>query len=152
MTSDADDQLIVYIPFRSPVKLRTIKVEAPEGKPAPSNMKVFVNRPTIGFEEVEDEPATQSFELESENLTTGGKPVETHFTKFRQGLLFSYFCVPTRNIKALICYVFDVQSLPYICSFRIRRKKKSMLVVFNFSGRREKLSMFPNSRKAAEVK
>ena len=86
LTSDADDQLIVYIPFRSPVKLRSIKVEAPEGKPAPSNMKVYVNRPTVGFEEVEDELATQSFALDSGNLTSEGKPLQTHFAKFRQGM------------------------------------------------------------------
>eukprot|EP01138_Halocafeteria_seosinensis_P011407 gb/GECG01011651.1/.p1 GENE.gb/GECG01011651.1/~~gb/GECG01011651.1/.p1 ORF type:complete len:183 (+),score=36.76 gb/GECG01011651.1/:1-549(+) len=84
LTSDADDQLIVYIPFRSPVRLRAIKVEAPEGKPRPAAMKVFVNKPTVGFEEVEDEPATQSFDLHDANLTREGKSLETRFTKFQQ--------------------------------------------------------------------
>lgn len=63
LESDADDQLIIHVIFNTATKLRSIVVSAADDGHAPKNIKLFTNKPTIGFSEAEDEKAVQEFDL-----------------------------------------------------------------------------------------
>lgn len=63
LESDADDQLIIHVIFNAATKLRSIVVSAADDGHAPKKVKLFTNRPTIGFSEAEDEKAVQEFDL-----------------------------------------------------------------------------------------
>ena len=56
--SDADAQLIVFFPFSQTVRLSAIILDAPEGD-RPTVVKLFANRATLGFDELDDVEATQ---------------------------------------------------------------------------------------------
>eukprot|EP01094_Clydonella_sp_ATCC50884_P019742 TRINITY_DN3929_c2_g1_i1.p1 TRINITY_DN3929_c2_g1~~TRINITY_DN3929_c2_g1_i1.p1 ORF type:complete len:210 (+),score=83.28 TRINITY_DN3929_c2_g1_i1:172-801(+) len=61
--SDADEQLLVHIPFTGQVKVKSICVGGgPEGT-HPSRMKVWVNKEHMDFEAAEGSEPTQEWEL-----------------------------------------------------------------------------------------
>ncbi|KAJ1975481.1 hypothetical protein H4R34_004316 [Dimargaris verticillata] len=62
LESDVDEQLLIHIPFNQKVRLHSLKFEAPLGR-APKTVKVFINQPNMGFEEVESMQETQLLEL-----------------------------------------------------------------------------------------
>jgi hypothetical protein len=56
--SDADNQLILFVPFSQTVRLSAFSINGPKGNEQPVLVKLFVNRPALGFEDVADvEPA-----------------------------------------------------------------------------------------------
>ena len=63
MESDADEQLLVYIPFTGNVKLKSIVLMTGEGEERPTVMKAFKNREDIDFEVAEDLACLQEWEL-----------------------------------------------------------------------------------------
>lgn len=99
LRSDADDQLLLNIPFScascsawpmqrgGPIqaapalhcagltKIRGIKVQAPAGDQAPTRMRVWVNKPLLDFESVDDTAATQTWDLTPDQLTDGAEPL-----------------------------------------------------------------------------
>ncbi|KAM0787797.1 hypothetical protein ACM66B_003851 [Microbotryomycetes sp. NB124-2] len=60
--SDADEQLILQIPFTASIKLRSILVKAGPAGHTPDKMQVFANQ-TLDFDQVTSFDATQSFEV-----------------------------------------------------------------------------------------
>lgn len=65
LESDVDEQLILSIPFNQAVKLHSIKFGRADGKKehAPKTIKLYANRLTLGFDEVDDIEPTQVIEL-----------------------------------------------------------------------------------------
>ncbi|KAI9300330.1 galactose-binding domain-like protein [Cunninghamella echinulata] len=63
LESDADEQLLIFIPFTGIVKLRTICLRTTVGEQAPSKMKVFINRDDMDFDAAESYVPTQEFDL-----------------------------------------------------------------------------------------
>ncbi|KAL2913984.1 hypothetical protein HK105_206422 [Polyrhizophydium stewartii] len=63
LASDADEQLIVFIPFTGSVKLKSIAVLGFNDLSAPSKMKAFINREDIDFDSVESTGCQQEWEL-----------------------------------------------------------------------------------------
>ncbi|KAI9138116.1 PITH domain-containing protein [Paraphysoderma sedebokerense] len=65
LESDVDEQLILSIPFNQAVKLHSIKFVRADGKKehAPKTIKLYANRLTLGFDEVDDIEPTQVIEL-----------------------------------------------------------------------------------------
>ncbi|CEP19394.1 hypothetical protein [Parasitella parasitica] len=61
--SDADEQLIFFIPFTGSVKLRSICLRTDCSDSAPSKMKVFINRDDVDFDTADSYTSTQEFEL-----------------------------------------------------------------------------------------
>ncbi|KAH6571922.1 hypothetical protein BASA50_009965 [Batrachochytrium salamandrivorans] len=61
--SDADEQLIIFIPFTGSVKLKSIALLGFNDATAPSNMKVFINRQDIDFDSVESTGCQQEWDL-----------------------------------------------------------------------------------------
>jgi len=84
LLSDADEQLLLNIPFNQAVRIRSIILKSNDIKRAPKTVKLLINRPSLGFEDVEDvvEPeAAQILELTSEQAE--GKPIQLRFVRFQ---------------------------------------------------------------------
>jgi len=62
LESEADEQLIIVIPFSCAVKLHSIKFTAPKDK-GPRTVKTFINLKTLDFDEAEDSKETEVLEL-----------------------------------------------------------------------------------------
>lgn len=60
--SDVDEELLFYIPFTGSVKLKGIMLIGGEDQYHPRQMKLYKNRPPLGFDELGGE-ADQAFEL-----------------------------------------------------------------------------------------
>ncbi|KAF0689839.1 Aste57867_18751 [Aphanomyces stellatus] len=83
LKSEADEQLLIHLEFKEAVKIHSISVKAPNDDSAPSVIKLFVNRNSLGFSDVSDIEPTQKLEWTQEQLQTG-TPVELRFVKFQR--------------------------------------------------------------------
>jgi len=63
LESDADEQLLMHIPFTGQVKLHSILIRTSNSDSAPQTLKVFINRDDLDFSAASDLVATQEFEL-----------------------------------------------------------------------------------------
>ncbi|EON99387.1 putative 60s ribosomal protein l3 protein [Phaeoacremonium minimum UCRPA7] len=61
--SDADEQLLVNVPFTGQVKLHSILLRTSNSPSAPKTLKVFINRDDVDFSTAEEQEGTQEFEL-----------------------------------------------------------------------------------------
>ncbi|CAO3671023.1 unnamed protein product [Umbelopsis vinacea] len=61
--SDADEQLIIFIPFTGSVKLRSICLRSGHGDYAPSKLKIYTNKDGIDFDDVNDLQPVQEYDL-----------------------------------------------------------------------------------------
>ncbi|KAK0747511.1 PITH domain-containing protein [Apiosordaria backusii] len=61
--SDADEQLLVNIPFTGQVKLHSILLRTSDSDSAPKTLKVIINRDDVDFGVAEEVQGTQEFEL-----------------------------------------------------------------------------------------
>ncbi|KAH6645784.1 DUF1000 domain protein [Truncatella angustata] len=63
LESDADEQIILNIPFTGQVKLHSILLRSSPSDSAPRTLKVFINRSDMDFETASELDPTQQFEL-----------------------------------------------------------------------------------------
>ncbi|KAK7437715.1 hypothetical protein VKT23_018431 [Stygiomarasmius scandens] len=85
LESDADEQLLLNIAFNQAVRVKSIIIKSKELAQAPKSIKLAVNRPSLGFEDIEDagEPAiAQVLELSEEDVKEG-KPIALRFVRFQ---------------------------------------------------------------------
>ena len=110
VVSDTDEQLMLFIPFQSTLKVHSLHITSTCLPPAydadgddedlpmrPKNIKIYTNRPsTLGFEEADDIPPTQSLELKGSDWDdqTGTAKIELRFVKFQ-------------NVSSLVLFVVD---------------------------------------------
>ena len=80
LRSDADEQLLLYVPFPSAVKLHSLAFTAPPSH-APRTLKVFINKPHMTFNDVEGMCCTQAFEVSPGQ--TQGTPILTKYVNFQ---------------------------------------------------------------------
>ena len=73
--SDADEQLIVRIPFTGSVKLRSILLKTEPGQASPRTMRVFANQ-RLDFDDAENAKPTLEIELVQPTDTSSREPVE----------------------------------------------------------------------------
>jgi len=68
--SDSDEQLLIHVAFQGAVSLQGIKFIAGSGKKneAPKTVKLFANRVSIAFNDVDTVPPTQVLELTEADL------------------------------------------------------------------------------------
>jgi len=103
--SDVDNQLMLYVPFTSNLKVHTIQITSvvsgddddDEAPVRPKTIHIWANRQhNLGFEEAEDIPATQSIELKESDwdAQTATAKLELRFVKFQ-------------NIYSLVLFVAD---------------------------------------------
>ncbi|KAF3315301.1 hypothetical protein TWF173_003846 [Orbilia oligospora] len=102
--SDTDEQLTLFIPFSSTVKIYQIQItsrpppvededeEDTELPRRPSKIRLFVNRPNIvGFDDAESMVATQEIELKEEDWKDGTVAINTRFVKFQSVFSLNLF-------------------------------------------------------------
>ncbi|TPX69610.1 hypothetical protein SpCBS45565_g02347 [Spizellomyces sp. 'palustris'] len=61
--SDADEQLIINIPFTASIKLKSIAIFGGPGDKTPSRMKAYINRDDVDFDTADTTEPTQEWEL-----------------------------------------------------------------------------------------
>ncbi|KAH6024522.1 hypothetical protein HBI69_041090 [Parastagonospora nodorum] len=103
--SDVDNQLMLYVPFTSNLKVHTIHITScvsgddddHEAPVRPKTIHIWANRQhNLGFEEAEDIPSTQTIELKESDwdAQTATAKLELRFVKFQ-------------NIYSLVLFVAD---------------------------------------------
>ena len=86
LVSDCDEQLILNIPFTTPVKIHSLQIKGPEGK-APKQVKIFANMPhTLDFDKAQSSEPIQALDFANETL---------------QALKFVKF----QNVKNLVLFI-----------------------------------------------
>ncbi|GAA5839828.1 hypothetical protein JCM11251_001226 [Rhodosporidiobolus azoricus] len=96
LESDADEQLLLQIPFQQAVRLRAVRFSTASGSKdfAPKTVRFFVNQPTLDFDSA-DSPA-QEVVLDEEQAL-GKKSVELRFVRFQNVNHLSVFVVDNQN-------------------------------------------------------
>ncbi|KAL7946704.1 PITH domain-containing protein [Trichoderma barbatum] len=89
--SGSDDQLLLFIPFQSTIKLHTLQITSfpPEGNSdvsRPGVLHLFINRTSnMDFGEAEDAEPTQAITLEAEDWNSEGTAsISLRFVKFQK--------------------------------------------------------------------
>lgn len=80
-SNDGDPELIVFIPFTSDVKIKSISVIGGTGGTSPSRMRAFINRDVIDFSDAQEIAPVQEWEL-AEN-TQGELEYQTKYSRFQ---------------------------------------------------------------------
>ncbi|XP_074562070.1 uncharacterized protein LOC141818484 [Curcuma longa] len=78
---DGDPELLVFIPFNSNVKIKSICVVGGFGGKSPSKMRAFINRESIDFSDVQNMQPVQEWDL-AENLE-GILENQTRYSRFQ---------------------------------------------------------------------
>jgi thioredoxin len=88
--SDTDEQLMLFIPFQSTLKLHSLQITSIPGEDAevmrPKTLRFYTNKSTVlGFDEADDTAETQKVELKESDwdANTGTAKVELRFVKFQ---------------------------------------------------------------------
>ncbi|KAI3784426.1 hypothetical protein L1987_43525 [Smallanthus sonchifolius] len=79
LESDADEQLLIYIPFTQMIKLHSVVIKGPQ-EDGPQNVKFYTNKEHMGFSNVSDFPPSDTITLSPDNLQ--GKHVVLNLTIF----------------------------------------------------------------------
>ncbi|KAJ8460125.1 hypothetical protein OPV22_033051 [Ensete ventricosum] len=93
LESDADEQLLIYVPFLQVIKLHSVVIVGPEEE-GPKTVKLFANKEHMGFSNVNDYQPSDSIGLSPDNLK--GMPITVKYVKFQ-------------NIRSLSIFVEDNQ-------------------------------------------
>ncbi|KAK9291697.1 hypothetical protein L1049_019646 [Liquidambar formosana] len=80
LESDADEQLLIYMPFTQVIKLHSIAIKGPEEE-GPKTVKLFSNKEHMGFSNVNDFPPSDTVVFSPDDLK--GKPVIVKYVKFQ---------------------------------------------------------------------
>ncbi|CAL1373400.1 unnamed protein product [Linum trigynum] len=80
-SNDGDSELLVYVPFTSDVKIKSISIVGGPERTSPSRMRAFINREGMDFSDAQDMQAVQEWEL-VENLQ-GVLEYQTRYAKFQ---------------------------------------------------------------------
>eukprot|EP01064_Diplonema_japonicum_P023725 TRINITY_DN34131_c0_g1_i1.p1 TRINITY_DN34131_c0_g1~~TRINITY_DN34131_c0_g1_i1.p1 ORF type:complete len:242 (+),score=36.41 TRINITY_DN34131_c0_g1_i1:53-727(+) len=85
--SDADEELLLYIPFTEVVKIKAISIlggEEDDESSAPSKAKLYINRDDIDFDKAGEVCAAQEIDLQQGHLTDLEYPLKpSKFTAVR---------------------------------------------------------------------
>jgi len=79
LQSDCDEQLLLSLPLKAPVKLHSIAIEG-DSDAAPRTVKIFINKPHMGFDDAESgPPCTQMIEF----TTPSSEPYLLKYVNFQ---------------------------------------------------------------------
>ena len=91
LASDCDEQLLINLTFKQPVRLHSISLKALETDKAPKKIKIFVNPVNMSFDSAESDPCTQEIEFTQDSVTEGSI-VNLRYVKFQNVSSLSIFC------------------------------------------------------------
>ncbi|KAK6915429.1 PITH domain, partial [Dillenia turbinata] len=102
LESDADEQLLIYIPFTQVIKLYAIVIKGPEEEgcfSGPKTVKFFMNKEHMGFSNVNDFLPSDTAILSPDHLKSSsfGKPIVLKYVKFQ-------------SVRSLTMFIEDNQS------------------------------------------
>lgn len=97
LRSDADEQLLLKIPFVSPVGIRSFCIIGAGDRENPATVKAFVNLEVMDFSTAESAKPVQTFELVERNAE-GEVEYPTKFTRFQN--VHTLWLFITRNFGA----------------------------------------------------
>ncbi|CAK9312471.1 unnamed protein product [Citrullus colocynthis] len=80
-SNEGDPELLVFIPFTSDVKIKSISIIGGGDSTSPSKMRAFINREGIDFSDAQSMQAVQEWDL-AENLQ-GVLEYQTRYSKFQ---------------------------------------------------------------------
>jgi len=86
LESDADEQLLINLPFNQVVRIRSLVLQAKDPKKGPKNIKIAINKPALGFDDIENaqEPqVVQVFEV-PEDMVKEGKHIHLRFVRLQR--------------------------------------------------------------------
>ncbi|KDQ60549.1 hypothetical protein JAAARDRAFT_190726 [Jaapia argillacea MUCL 33604] len=85
LLSDADEELLLNIPFNQTVRVRSILIHASNPNQGPKKIKILTNRLSLGFEDVEDaeEPEVAQILDLSEEQIIEGKRITLRYVRFQ---------------------------------------------------------------------
>lgn len=89
LASDADEQLLINIPFQQKCKISSICIKGPSDGTGPRRVKLFTNLTSCGFSDVESMPAAQEIDLTEAQLS--GETIPLKFVKFQNVNTLSIF-------------------------------------------------------------
>ena len=115
--------------FNQAVRVRSIVLMSKDAARAPKNIKLFINRPSLGFEDVEDanEPAAaQVLELSNEDVVEG-RPVVLRFVRFQ-----SVNSLHVRSTDASLIYALLRSGNRSLYSQTMEAKKNHDLIFWMF--------------------
>jgi hypothetical protein len=90
LESDADEQLLLNIPFNQAVRLHAIVIKGPADGSGPRTVKLFANRPSMGFSDVSTVQPAQELQLSAAQLAAG-EPLPLRMVKFNAVNLLTVF-------------------------------------------------------------
>ena len=77
MESDADEQLIIRVPFTGSVKLKSISLLTEPGSRRPTQLHLYANTPALDFDTAPSTTPTQTLDLiDQAEAPDAGEPVE----------------------------------------------------------------------------
>ena len=121
-SNPGDPELLIYIPFNSAVKMKSLTMIGGEDGTSPAIIKVFVNKENPDFDLIEGSTPTQEFEC-IEN-PDGELSYQLRPSKFNN--VFSITIIVTRN------YSGDTSKIYYLGFTGVRTNKKKMILLGNF--------------------
>ena len=80
--SDTDAQLLINIPFNQAVRVSSITIRAPPRDSAPRTLRLFVDRPSLGFADAESDPPAQEVVLTDADVDEDGKAIPLRAARF----------------------------------------------------------------------
>jgi hypothetical protein len=83
LRSDVDAQLLLHVPFHNTLRLSGLALDAPPDE-APTVIKVWVNLPTLGFEEVDDVEPAQVLHLTAADVGEGARVLPLKLVRFNK--------------------------------------------------------------------
>ena len=92
--SDCDEQLLFNIYFNAGVKIHHLVIRAPSLEAAPLNIKTFVNRAPMGFDDVEAIDPTEALEIQEGELQGD---IILNFVKYQNVSNLTFFIQDNRD-------------------------------------------------------
>mmetsp|Transcript_3510 Transcript_3510/g.5198 ORF Transcript_3510/g.5198 Transcript_3510/m.5198 type:complete len:180 (-) Transcript_3510:233-772(-) len=122
LKSEDDEQLLLHFAFNETVKIHSINFVAPDDDSAPETVKLFVNVPSMGFSDAEDNAPTQVLELQSEDLDPTNATL-LRYVKFQAVTTLSVFVETNRGADQTVLSSMKFNGLP-IDGFNVAEIKK----------------------------
>ncbi|KAI0807046.1 PITH domain-containing protein, partial [Fomes fomentarius] len=95
--SEADEQLLLNIPFNQTVKIRSIALQTANAAQAPKTIRLFINKPSLTFSDVEDtDDFVQEIELGEDDVREG-KKIALRFVRFQSVTSLHIFVVSNQG-------------------------------------------------------
>mmetsp|Transcript_46979 Transcript_46979/g.94874 ORF Transcript_46979/g.94874 Transcript_46979/m.94874 type:complete len:165 (+) Transcript_46979:95-589(+) len=112
LQSDTDHQLIIKVSFRQPVKLYGIKFKGfAEDESAPTVVKLFQGKENIGFQEAEDEEASEMITLDPTTLDQFPE-YTVRFVKFQHVQSLQIFIAENAGAEATKIQQIEFRGMP----------------------------------------